>query len=208
MAAGARHRPADSGAGTRRQDHFQRDHLRNRYPRFCHAGKDAVAAVGESVVTPEERRTLGPDHHPETEDRRFQAADPLAINSCPDPARGEDFCGVARNAGEGNRRYRLPPDGRRRQRIAPGLAGRRHRHARPPLGPCRARDRRLAQEIRQCRRDPGQCLRWAGKGGVGTRPRPCEEPLRRSNPCFVPAPLWIASRSLSSGAFARAVGSQ
>ncbi len=33
------------GAGSRRQDDFQRDHVRDRHPRFRHAGKDAVAAV-------------------------------------------------------------------------------------------------------------------------------------------------------------------
>ena len=90
----------------------------------------------------------GSDHHAETEDRRFQAAHPLAIDSRADAAGGEDFRDLPRNAGEGNRRHRVPPDGHRRQRAAPGIAGRRHRHARPPLRPCRARDGRSAQEIR------------------------------------------------------------
>ena len=71
-----------------------------------------------------------------------------------DAARGEDLRGFPRNAGEGDRRHRVPPDGHRRQRAARGFAGRRHRHARPPLGPCRARDGRSAQEIRQRRGDP------------------------------------------------------
>ena len=47
VAAGARHRRSPRGGRPRRQDHFQRDHVRDRHPRFCHAGKDAVAAVGE-----------------------------------------------------------------------------------------------------------------------------------------------------------------
>ncbi len=37
VAAGARHRRSPRGARSRRQDHFQRDHLRERHPRFCHA---------------------------------------------------------------------------------------------------------------------------------------------------------------------------
>ena len=45
VAAGARHRRPPGGARPRRQDDFQRNHLRNRHPRFRHAGKDAVAAV-------------------------------------------------------------------------------------------------------------------------------------------------------------------
>ena len=44
--------------------------------------------------------------------------------------------------------------GSRRQRADAGLAGRRHRHARPPCRACRARDRRLAQEVRSGRGDP------------------------------------------------------
>ena len=39
-----------------------------------------------------------------------------------------------------------------------GLCGRRHRHARPPLGARRTRDGRSAQEVRQCRGDPGHCV--------------------------------------------------
>ena len=74
--------------------------------------------------------------------------------ACPDPAGGEDLCAHPGNAGEGDRRHRVPPDGRRRQRAAAGVAGRRHRYARPPLGPCRTRHRRSAQEVRQQRRDP------------------------------------------------------
>ena len=100
----------------------------------------------------------GLDHHAETEDRRFPAAHPLAIDPRADATGGEDLRDLARNAGEGNRRHRVPPDGHRRQRAAAGIAGRRHRHARPPLGPCRTRDGRSAQEIRQCRRDPGHRL--------------------------------------------------
>ena len=49
VAAGARHRRPPRGARSRRQDHFQRDHVRDRHPRFRHAGKDAVAAVGEGL---------------------------------------------------------------------------------------------------------------------------------------------------------------
>ena len=49
VAAGARHRRPQRGARTRRQDHLQRDHVRHRHPRFCHAGKDAVAAVREGL---------------------------------------------------------------------------------------------------------------------------------------------------------------
>ena len=44
-----------------------------------------------------------------------------------DPAGGEDLCGDPRNAGEGDRRHRVPPDGRRRQRAA--------RRARRPTTP-------------------------------------------------------------------------
>ena len=146
------------GARSRRQDHFQRDHVRKRHPRFRHAGKDAVAAVGEGIRAAQEQRSCGLHHHAETEDRRFQAAHPLAIDSRADAAGGEDLCDHPGNAGEGDRRHRVPPDGRRRQRAAPGIAGRRHRHARPPLGACRTRHRRSAQEIRQHRRDQGHCL--------------------------------------------------
>ena len=100
----------------------------------------------------------GNDHHAEIEDRRFQAAHPLAIDPRPDSTRGQDLRDFPRNAGKGNRRHRFPADGHRRQRTAPGLAGRRHRHAGSPFRPCRARHRRPAQEIRQCRRDPRHCL--------------------------------------------------
>ena len=125
---------------------------------FATLEKTAVAAVGKGVVAAQEQRSGGIDHHAETEDRRFQAAHPLAIDSRADPAGGKDLRDLPRDAGEGNRRHRVPADGHRRQRAAPGIAGRRHRHARPPLGPCRTRDRRSAQEIRQCRRDQGHCL--------------------------------------------------
>ena len=143
---------------SRRQDDLQRDHVRDRHPRFRDAGKDAVAAVGEGIVAAQEQRSRRADHHAETEDRRFPPAHPLAIDQGADPTGGQDLRGLARNAGEGNRRHRFPPDGHRRQRAAPGIGGRRHRHARPPLGPCRARDRRSAQEIRQRRGDPGHRL--------------------------------------------------
>ena len=79
------------GARSRRQDHFQRDHVRDRHPRFCHAREDAVAAVGEGLLAAQERRAFGTDHHAETEDRRFPAAHPLAIDPRPDPAGGQDF---------------------------------------------------------------------------------------------------------------------
>ena len=58
VAAGARHRRPPGGAGSRRQDHFQRDHVRDRHPRFRDPRKDAVAAVGESLVAPQEQRSL------------------------------------------------------------------------------------------------------------------------------------------------------
>src|SRR6202171_5862615 len=63
----------------------------------------------------------------------FRAAHPLAIDSRPDAAGGKDLRCVPRNAGEGGRRHRVPADGHRRQRAPPGIAGRRHRHARSPL---------------------------------------------------------------------------
>ena len=84
--------------------------------------------------------SVGPHHHPEAEDRRLQTAHPLAIDPGADAARCEDFCGVARNAGKGDRWHGFPPDRYRRQRAARGIAGRRHRHAGPPLGPRRTRD--------------------------------------------------------------------
>ena len=59
---------------------------------------------------------------------------------------------------QGDRRHRVPADGHGRQRAAAGVAGRRHRHARPPLGRCRTRDRRSAQEVRQHGSDPGHRL--------------------------------------------------
>ena len=108
---------------------------------FATLEKAVVAAVGKSLVAAEEQRAFGLDHHAETEDRGFPPAHPLAIDPGADAAGGKDLCGVPRNAGEGNRRHGVPPDGHRRQRAARGIAGRRHRHARPPLGPCRARDR-------------------------------------------------------------------
>ena len=127
-------------ARSRRQDDFERDHVRERHPRFRDAGTNAVAAVGEGVVAAQEQRPCRIDHHAETEDRRFPPAHPLAIDCCADATGGKDLCGVPRVAGEGNRRHRVSPDGHRRQRAAPGLAGRRHRHARPPLRPRRTRD--------------------------------------------------------------------
>ena len=41
VAAGARHRRPQRGAGPRRQDDFERDHVRNRHQGFRHAGKGA-----------------------------------------------------------------------------------------------------------------------------------------------------------------------
>ena len=124
VAAGARHRRSPRGGGSRRQDHFQRNHVRDRHPRFRHAGKNAVAAVGKGVVAPQEQRPRRLDRHAETEDRRFQAAHPLAIDSRPDAAGGEDLRDLPRDAGEGDRRHRVPADGHRRQRAAAGIAGR------------------------------------------------------------------------------------
>ena len=66
----------------------------------------------------------GYDHHAETEDRRFPPAHPLAIDSVADAAGGKDLCDLPRNAGQGDRRHRLPPDGHRRQRAEAGLGGR------------------------------------------------------------------------------------
>ena len=42
-----------------------------------------MAAVRESVVAAEKQRSGGTDHHPEAEDRRFQAAYPLATIHAP-----------------------------------------------------------------------------------------------------------------------------
>ena len=70
----------------------------------------------------------------------------------PDAACREDLLDLPRDAGERDRRHRLPPDGRRRQRAARGLSRRRHRHARPPCRACRARGGQPAQEVRQRRR--------------------------------------------------------
>ena len=78
--------------------------------------------------------------------------------SRPDPTGGKNLRGRARDAGTGDRRHRLPAHGHRRQRAHAGIAGRRHRHARPPRGACRTRDRRSAQEVRPNRRDPGDRL--------------------------------------------------
>ena len=88
------------------------------------------------------------DHHAETEDGRFQAAHPFAIDSRPHSTGGEDFRDFQGNAGAGNRRYRFSADRYRRQRAALRLAGRRHRHAGSSFRPCRARHRRSAQEVR------------------------------------------------------------
>ena len=94
------------------------------------------------------------DRHAEAEDRRFPPAHALAVDRGPDAACREDLLDLPRDAGERDRRHRLPPDGRRRQRAARRLTRRRHRHARPPCRPCRARGGQSAQEVRQRRRDP------------------------------------------------------
>ena len=85
---------------------------------FVDPGKDAVAAFGESIGAAQERRSRRLDHHAEAQDRRFQAAHPLAIDPRADAARGQDLRGNPGNAGEGDRRHRFPPDGHRRQRAA------------------------------------------------------------------------------------------
>ena len=107
---------------------------------FATLEKTAVAAVGESVVPVEERQPCRVHHHAQTQDCRFPAAHPLAIDPGADAACRQDLCGVPRNAGQGNRRHGVSFDGHRRQRAARGIAGRRHRHARPPLSPRRTRD--------------------------------------------------------------------
>lgn len=47
VAARARDRRTARHRRSRRQDDFERDHVRNRHSRFCHAGKDPLAAVGK-----------------------------------------------------------------------------------------------------------------------------------------------------------------
>ena len=79
-----------------------------------------MAAVGEGLVTAEERQPCRLHHHAEAEDRGFQATHPLAVDSCADATGGEDFCGVARNAGEGDRRHRLSPIGTGVSALRPG----------------------------------------------------------------------------------------
>ena len=92
VAAGARHRRPQRGAGSRRQEHFQRDHVRERHPRFRDAGETALEAVGKSLGAAEEQRPRRQHHHAEAEDRRFSPAHPLAIDPVADAAGGEDLC--------------------------------------------------------------------------------------------------------------------
>jgi len=132
---------------------------------------DFNEAVGKGLGTIEKQRFGRQHRHAEAEDRRFPPAHPLAINRGPHPIGREDLRDLPRDAGEGDRRHRVPPDGHRRQRAARRLAGRRHRHARPPRRPCRACDRRFAQEVRPGRGDPRNCLRWTGEGGMNANTR-------------------------------------
>ena len=80
-------------------------------------------------VAPQEQQSGGRHHYAEAEDRRFQAAYPLAIDPRPDPARRKNLCDLQGDAGEGNRWHVISADGHRRQRAASGLRGRRHRYA-------------------------------------------------------------------------------
>ena len=145
---------ADRGAKTiSSETTFETDH-----PRFRNAGAAVVAAVGKSLRAAEDQRAGRLDHHAEAEDRRFPPAHPLAIDRSTNAARGKDLRSVARDADKGDRRHLVPPDGHRRQRAAPGLAGRRQRHARPPCGACRTRDGQSEEEVRASRGDPRHCL--------------------------------------------------
>ena len=119
---------------------------------FAVAGEDPVAALREDVVAAQEQRACRLDRHAETEDRRFPSAHALAIDRGADAACRKDLFDLPRDAGERNRRHRLPPDGCRRQRAARRLSRRRHRHARPPRRACRAGRGQSAQEVRQRRR--------------------------------------------------------
>ena len=95
VAAGARHRRPPRGGRPRRQDHFQRNHLRDRHPRFRDAGEDPVAAVRKSVVAAQDQRAFRLDRHPEAEDRRFPPAHPLAIDRRPDATCRQDLFDIA-----------------------------------------------------------------------------------------------------------------
>src|SRR5579863_10710302 len=75
------------------------DLVRDRHSRFRKPRKTVVAAVGKSLKPTQKQRTGGIDHHVEAEDGRFPAAHTFAIDSRPDPARGEDFRDIERDAG-------------------------------------------------------------------------------------------------------------
>ena len=80
VAARPRHRRPPRRGRSGRQDDFERNHVRDRHPRFRDAGEDPVAAVREDVVAAQEQRACRLDRHAETEDRRFPPAHALAID--------------------------------------------------------------------------------------------------------------------------------
>ena len=123
----------------------------NDIQRFRDAGKIAVAAVGESLRAAEERRSLRltitlklktADFRQRTRSQSIAAPTQLAakIFAVSREMLAKEIDGTA---------FRLMGTGVSALRA--GLAGRRHRHARPPRRTCRTRDRRSAEEVRRPR---------------------------------------------------------
>jgi len=109
------------------------------------------ATVGKGIVAPEDRRSLRPDITLKLKTADFRQRTRSQSIHAPTQLAAENFLHFPRDAGQGDRWHRVPADGQGVSALRPGSLARRHRHARPPLGACRTRDRRSSQEIRPSR---------------------------------------------------------